>query len=375
MSKPKVLLVALGAVALLSGCGQRSGLELGVQGPGVSSAVSAGLPVLATKNTTRIAGADAVADAAAAAVAVYPGDGSRPHAVALADEHDWRAALLATELMGPPLRAPLLLTDGQSVPGPTSDALSLLRPSAVIRVGNAPSAGQRSAAQISGATPYALAANVAAYNAGQRSRPDNRIVIVSADAPQYAMPAAAWTAKSGDPILFVTRDGVPLETRNAIERLQHVRIYLLGPGSVISSRVAAQLRRLGPVKRIAGSDPATTAIEFARYSDGDFGWDVVNPGHGLVFANASDPLSAAAGAALSGSGTYGPLLVLDSPTTLPSALTGYLLAIEPGYQSDPSRGVYNHGWIIGDERAISLAVQDRIDALLEIAPVNSSGSP
>ena len=33
------------------------------------------------------------------------------------------------------------------------------------------------------------------------------------------------------------------------------------------------------------------------------------------------------------------------------------------------RGVYNHGWVVGDESAISVDVQSRIDALLEIQPV------
>ena len=37
----------------------------------------------------------------------------------------------------------------------------------------------------------------------------------------------------------------------------------------------------------------------------------------------------------------------------------------------PVRGVYNHGWIIGDESAISAAVQARIDTLLEIQPVET----
>jgi hypothetical protein len=36
------------------------------------------------------------------------------------------------------------------------------------------------------------------------------------------------------------------------------------------------------------------------------------------------------------------------------------------------RGVYNHGWVIGDESAISIDVQSRIDALLEIQPVQPS---
>ena len=34
------------------------------------------------------------------------------------------------------------------------------------------------------------------------------------------------------------------------------------------------------------------------------------------------------------------------------------------------RGVYNHGWLMGDESAISVDIQSRIDALLEIQPVD-----
>ena len=58
----------------------------------------------------------------------------------------------------------------------------------------------------------------------------------------------------------------------------------------------------------AGADPVANAIAFARFSDGSFGWNVVDPGHGLVFATTQRPLDAAAAAPLSASGTYGPLL-------------------------------------------------------------------
>ncbi len=36
------------------------------------------------------------------------------------------------------------------------------------------------------------------------------------------------------------------------------------------------------------------------------------------------------------------------------------------------RGVYNHGWIIGDDKAISVGVQSQIDELLEITRVAKS---
>jgi hypothetical protein len=50
----------------------------------------------------------------------------------------------------------------------------------------------------------------------------------------------------------------------------------------------------------------------------------------------------------------------------------YLLDIQPGYSKDPVRGVYNHGWIIGDDKAISVGVQSQIDQLLEITRVAKS---
>ena len=59
--------------------------------------------------------------------------------------------------------------------------------------------------------------------------------------------------------------------------------------------------------------------------------------------------------------------------TLLNEVQNYLLDIEPGFDPDPVRGVYNHGWLLGDESAIAGAVQARIDTLLEIQPVQTKG--
>jgi hypothetical protein len=41
----------------------------------------------------------------------------------------------------------------------------------------------------------------------------------------------------------------------------------------------------------------------------------------------------------------------------------------PGYtQEGPTAAVYNHGWVIGDPRAISVGVQAEMDTLLEAVP-------
>jgi hypothetical protein len=129
------------------------------------------------------------------------------------------------------------------------------------------------------------------------------------------------------------------------------------------------------VQRTGGQDPVANAIEFARFRDGAFGWGIVDPGHGIVFGRADRPTDAIAAAPLSGAGTYGPLLLLDAGGRLPRTLQAYLLDIQPGYEEDPVRGVYNHGWVVGDADAISVPVQSRIDALLEIVPVSTPDTP
>ena len=90
-----------------------------------------------------------------------------------------------------------------------------------------------------------------------------------------------------------------------------------------------------------------------------------------MIASASRPLDAAAAAPLSASGNWGPLLVTDDAARVPAALRGYLLDIKPGYVGDPTRAVYNHVWLIGDQDAISVGFQAQVDDLAEVAQIRS----
>ncbi|MEY2534553.1 MAG: hypothetical protein QOF29_2463 [bacterium] len=388
MRRRAVLLAVLALLgAAIGGCGGRSGdltnpdaPSAGVQGDDEDAATDLGFPAFATKNTTRVGGADAVANAAAVARAVYPGPSvqNRPRVVALVDARDWRNGVAAAVLAAAPLRAAILLSDGPDLPAASRDALAALAPTGareagdvqVVRVGDTAAPAGLRAAAVSGRDPFALARALDAYHATARGRTSDRVLIASADDPGYAMPAAAWAAKSGDPVLFVRRDAIPAETRAALAAHRKPKIYVLGPKQTISDRVVAALGRLGTVTRVGSGDAVRSSIDFARYLDADFGWGVVDPGHGLVFARADRPLDAAAAALLSASGTYGPLVLLSSAARLDAPIAEYLLDIQPGYTKDPVRGVYNHGWIVGDDQAISVGVQSQIDALLEISPVN-----
>jgi hypothetical protein len=372
----------------LAACGQGSSSDLG-QSPAIGrkgdqsqAAQQLGFPQFATKNTTRVGGADPTADAAAVAQAVFTPalSSARPRVVTLVDSGDWQAGVAASVLMSRPLRAPTLLTGSDSLPDATKNALNALAPTgarqiggaSVVRVGSVPAPSGLRSTQVSGANPFAIAAAVDRLSARAAGKPSDVVVVTSGERAEFAMPAAAWAAKSGDPVLFVTRNTIPPETRKALSFHQQPKIYLLGPPDVVSATVEKLLRRLGTVKRISGPDPVTNAIAFARYSDGGFGWNLVDPGHGLVFANDQRPLDAAAGAPLSASGKYGPLLLVEQASPLPPALIQYLLDIEPGYEKDPTRGVYNHGWLLGDAGALSVGDQARIDTLLEIAPVRNA---
>jgi ell wall binding domain 2 (CWB2) len=343
-----------------------------------------GFPVFATKNTTRVAGGDPVATAAGAARAVYPArtDESSPRAVVIVEQDDWRAAISASQLMAPPLRAPVLFSDGGELPAASAEALEELAPSGaeeagdaqVIRIGEAAEPENRRVTDVEGASPTSLAKAIDALQISAAGDPTDAVLVAPADSPEFAMPAAGWAAKSGQPVLWTPKDSLPPETREAIEAHKKPRIYVLGPESAIAESVVRELEKLGPAKRVSGPNPVTNAIAFARYSDsGRFGWNVVDPGHGLVFANATRTLDAVAAAPFSGAGQYGPLLLVTDAASLPVEVQEYLLDIQPGYDEDPVRGVYNHGWLMGDETAISADVQSRIDALLEIQPVDTEG--
>jgi hypothetical protein len=387
--------LALGAA--LAGCGKSGPLRSsGAGARGQLAPVSTqGAAGLATKNTTRLGGPDPATDAAAVARAVYPGltARTRPQMIVLTDERDWRASLAASALASAPLRAPLLYDDGGTLPDATKQALGALHPTGapalagaqVMRIGKTPATppGYHFGTLPYTADPSTTAGEIERLLELAHGSAPRQVIVLASEAPAaLQMPAAGLAAESGAPILFVTAAGVPAATRATLSRLHRPAIYAVDPAA-IGSGTLAQLASLGSVTPIgaaqgagASVSPVDNAIAVSRFTDGSFGWGVKDPGHGLVFANDSRPLDAPASALLSASGDYGPLLTLESATGLPPSLSGYLSNIQPAYsdtpQFRPAHGVYNHGWLIGDERAISAVTQADLDAALESSPRKSS---
>ncbi|MGH2954750.1 MAG: hypothetical protein ACRDK9_12200 [Solirubrobacterales bacterium] len=342
-----------------------------------------GFPAFATKNTTRVGGPDPASNAAGVALAVDPATGGvgGPDAVTLVDAGEWQAGIAAASLAADPVGAPILLTDGGEVPALTANALRALAPAGsaetdgtqLFAVGAAPAPDGYDSLQLHGENPAEIASEIDRLRQRLDGDPEH-VLVASADEPGLAMPAAGWAARSGDPVLFARRDTLPDATREALREHKGAPVYVLGPESAISARTLREIEKVAPnALRLGEDEPTANSIAFARYADGTFGWNINDPGHGFVILNARLPIDAAAAAPLSASGTWGTQLVVEDGSAVPAELRGYLLDLKPGYDDDPTRAVYNHVWLIGDQETLSVDFQAQIDELAEVTQVTSGG--
>ena len=342
-----------------------------------------GFPLVATRNTTRISGPDPTADAAAAALATHPPapDVAPLRAATLVPDDDWQSGIAASVLAGPPFRIPVLISQPGAVPDATSQALAQLNPRgvgrsggvAVFLAGGAAAPSGLHSQKLQGDSPAQIANSIDQLRQRLVRTEPPHILVVSSDQGGYAMPAAAWAARSGDPVLYSGRNQVPSATLAALRRHPAATVYVLGPESVISKAAVSHIARVAAsVQRVGATGAAQNALLFARYSNGSFGWNINDPGHGMELANADRPLDAAAAASLASTGKWGPLLLTEEADTLPPELKSFLLDIKPGYATDPTRAVYNHVWLMGDATAIGGQVQAEVDELAELAPIGNA---
>ena len=395
--RPRLLLASVltSAAMIAAGCGKSGTQTVAGGGPlrHLAPVEAQGTVSLSTRNTTRVGGGDAVVDAASVARLAYPGltPGSRPQAVILIDQRNWPAALSASVLAGAPLGAPILYALGNTLPAVSLQALEAMHPQGasalggtqVIRIAtDAPVPSRFAVRTLAGTSPAGTAAAIEQLLATLRGTAPRQAIVLRGSGPRaMEMPAAGLAAESGAPILFAEGAGLGAASEAALKLMHRPSIYVLDPGAVGRPALGA-LAALGRVTKLpggGGSTPAAEAIALARFTDGSFGWGIKEPGHGLVFANPGRPLDAPAAALLSASADYGPLLLLDPAGSIPAELSAYLGDIQPAYSSAPEyqpvRGVYNHGWLIGDEQAIPLATQAELDSVLEISPRQQGAGP
>lgn len=363
-----------------------AGSDSGDESPSPQVAEALAFPAFATNNTTRIGGPDPVANAAGVALAVFPStsEAQQPAAVAVVDISEPAEAIAAAVLMAPPIRAPLLFSQEEALPTVSAEALAALNPqggkrtggTSVFAIGKAYSAEipvDGTVEKVIGARPTLFGRVAAIADLREKLAGPPKHIVIAPSSPDdlgFAAPAAAWAARSGDPVLFTEQRLLPPETARVLRRHPKAPVYVLGPESAVSKNVLKQIGKVSKqVKRVAGKDPVANAIALARYRDGSFGWNVNDPGHGFVLASSDDPASAPAAAALSASGTWGPLLLTDDPGRLPAAVRDYFLDVKPGYTTDPTRAFYNHVWVVGDQDAIDVFQQGEVNELAELAKI------
>jgi hypothetical protein len=342
-----------------------------------------GYPSFATNNTTRIGGSDPTANAAAVALAVFPSTtpSQQPSAVTLVGEEDWAGAIAASVLMAEPVRAPVLFSGPDELPEATEEALAALDPQGDKATGGASlfaigsvalPGGSGKVTRVDSGDPATTAAQIATLRDRLFGKPPKHIVVVPTQYPEYAMPAAAWAARSGDPVLFTDTKKLPQPTIAVLRQHPKTSVYVLGPSEVVSLRAIGEIGKLvKEVGRLPGPGPGDAALELARNRYGSFGWGVNDPGHGFVLAPSDSPADAAAAAPLSASGTWGPLLLTKDPDRLPAKVRSYLLDVKPGYTNDPTRAFYNHIWLIGDQEAIGVEQQAEVNELAELAKIGN----
>jgi hypothetical protein len=314
------------------------------------------------KNTIRI-GAETDTDTQLAALsAAYPATRveNRPKLVLDAPDGDWRLALAATPLIARP-------HDAMIVVGPLHDP-TLAR--ATMGVPHETLAGD----------PVRLAAQIdARIGAAMRSR---AVMVVAADAAAaWAMPAAAYAARTGTSILFVNGGVASPVTREALARRQGwAAMYLLGPRRAFPHELVRSLEQYGRVHRVGGADPALAAVAFAELRDDDaaFGWG--HDGRGAqrrasVTTILVDPdrwQDAVAAAHLARRGRSGPILFTGADR-LPGVVDVHLWRERPVFLGTPAEGPFNSVWVVGSFDRIGYGVQAWADYSQEIEQYMTRG--
>jgi len=354
---------------------------------------------LVTGNTYRVAGRDPYETAVAIAQMIYPAnrEADQPTAVILVRPDDEASLFAAVPMIHHPIDAPILFVDADRLPPVTAAALERFKPHGnafdrkvtAYAMGAIDDAVIRDVEQLGYAvrrirgptdSPADLARAVDDYRGEIHALHPPTVVVASLDGLDDALPALAFIAHMPTGYVYVTRDTIPSTTRAELkERFMGAYLYLMGPSSVISDQVAADLGQYGHVVRLGAPDPYAESVLFAGFRDSgqwlgwwigrtprDFGWGIAEPGHNFTFVNPADWPEAAPAAIFSHRGEHGPMLLVQADQ-VPAPVARYLTQTVK-----PSRGavddqLFNHGQIIGTTRAIDEAVQAELDADLSVA--------
>ena len=236
--------------------------------------------------------------------------------------------------------APLLLSARTGLPGPVGDEVARLGVTNAILVGGTAamseqvvtdlrSRGVQNVQRIAGADRFDTGLQVARAMGAPRSV----AVIASGENGRLAdaLGAGGPAAATGRPILLVTRDGVPLPTRQALTEMGTSSTIVVGGPAAISD---ATMGQLPSARRVSGQDRYSTSAAVADH----FAPDV---GLGKVVLSSGDPgglVDALPGGAIQA------ITLLTNPGALPPSVREWLV------RNDPALGVVD---VIGGPNAVT----------------------
>lgn len=360
-----------------------------------AEAINEPRPGKVTLNTARIGGADPVETAVAVAQNIYPAtfEDNKPNGIILVPDDDWRAAVLAAEIIHFPVNAPILYIKRDAIPEQTIEEIKRLDPQGIFLDGNIKvlvigdverkvledlKSKKLKYRQLRADSTEELASLLDDYKAMFHIDHDDQVIIVPMERPEYAIQADSWVAHAGHSIFFVGNNGISNSLRKSLEkRPQHAYIYVLADAKTIPEEITVQLSQYGHVQRIPGNDPYEMSVGFAGYKDvgpnlglwierdtRTFGWGISEAGHNFTLVNPDHPLLAIPSAALSHKGKHGPFLFIKKDE-IPDPVIKFLKTLQPTYLTAQEQ-LFNHGWIIGDDKIISAEVQNDVDKLLAV---------
>ncbi|MFC0274812.1 cell wall-binding repeat-containing protein [Metabacillus herbersteinensis] len=340
-----------------------------------------GLLTRNTKNVTRLNSSDKTEFAVLVSQTVWAATHkeNQPRTVILTVVEDWQISMASAKLIQHPNNGPILFIEKDHIPDLTLKEIKRLNP-----IGNADGTqvmimGDVSASiyteledyQVEGinsSNPAEFALLVDdKYAESSNGVYPNNVIIVSQEeeAKLYSLPAINWISNMPEPILFVSKDNIPLETKTALEnRNSKANIYILGPENIIPTDVEEQLKEYGSVKRISGSDPISNSISFAKYKDEKImvGWGAANPGLDLSFVSTKTPELAKGAASL---GKQTPMIFLEDGELNEDIYT-FLAEVKPVYTKETTDIASNHAFINGTDEVIPFKSQGIIDEKLAI---------
>lgn len=388
--KPWMKILSIGAIsAALVACTNSNTTPAEPQQPQAAAPASPTDVNVVTKNTSRVLGTNAEEISISTSKMLWPATtaGTKPNVVLIAPENNWQVQLVGVDLIHHPSDGPLLVTNKSSISDRVMNELKRLNPNGaedgtqVITVGMEDTAVKQlsdakfNVKEIKGDNPAQISALIDDYYASMGGALPQSVIVSTSEQIDFAAPAGNWIAHMPEPLLYVTKDDIPAETDQALKKRNgKAHIYLLGPESAVSNKVEEDLKKYGQVIRIAGDDPYTNAIAFAKFKDPNtgFGWGITQPGHGLLLVNKEQLQNSISAVAFSHRGKHAPMLLTDQDAA-PETLMTYLTELKPLFQKEPTEGPYNHLFIVGGDDWISNDQQGNLDHLIEIEAASGEG--